>query len=443
LDFRNRGDGLEDNNLYRLFRVIAVLMVLAMFTVGGFVAGVVVDRKAFMPITGTFPGTAKGTGNGTQSATTDTLNTNLINEAFKAIEENYADRDTLKKTDMTYGAISGMVDSLGDTGHSRFLSPDMVESEKRSIEGEFEGIGALLNVNAEGNPVILAPMDGSPAQKAGLLPGDVIMAVNGEDVSHASLSEVVRRVLGPAGTKVTLTILTPETDTLRDVTITRAKIVVKNVTWQMLPGTNVAHVRIASYSQNVSKDLKNALEEAKSQGAKGILLDLRNNPGGLLNEATEVIGQFIKDGTALKVKDAQGTVRAIPAGRDGVATDIPMVVLINKGSASAAEITAGAIQDYKRAQLVGETTFGTGTVLNQFRLSDGSALLLATELWLTPNERVIWHQGIKPDVEEKLAASIPPSLPESERTLTVDGLANLKDMQLKKGLDLLLKQIQP
>ncbi|MBE0696547.1 MAG: S41 family peptidase, partial [Anaerolineaceae bacterium] len=419
--------------MYRLFRVIAILMVLALFSAGGFVAGVVVDRKAFLPNAVTIAGTGPGAGKETPSPNSSVINLNLINEAYKAIEENYADRDTLQKTDMTYSAISGMVDSLGDTGHSRFLSPDMVESEKRSIEGEFEGIGALLNVNAEGNPVILAPMDDSPAQRAGLLPGDIIMAVNGEDVSHASLSEVVRRVLGPAGTQVTLTILTPETDTTRDVTITRAKIVIKNVTWQMLPGTNVAHIRVASYSQNVSKDLQNALQQAKDQSAKGILLDLRNNPGGLLNEATEVIGQFIKDGTALKVKDAQGNVRAIPAGRNGIATDIPLVVLINKGSASAAEITAGAIQDYQRAKLVGETTFGTGTVLNQFRLSDGSAILLATELWLTPNERVIWHQGIKPDVEVKLPATISPSLPETERNLTAEDLKNLKDTQLTKG----------
>lgn len=434
---------MEENNLYRLFRVIAVLMVLAMFSAGGFVAGVIADRTAFLPLTGDFTGIRPGSQEGTQSPNDDPLKTNLINEAYKVIEENYADRETFDKTDMTYSAIAGMVDSLGDTGHSRFMDPEMVASEKRSIEGEFEGIGALLNVNEEGNPVILAPMDGSPAQKAGLLPGDIILAVNGEDVSQSPLNEVVSRVLGPAGTQVTLTIRTPSTDTIRDVTITRAKIIVKNVTWQMLPGTKVAHIRIASYSQNVSRDLKKAIQEAKDQGVKGIILDLRNNPGGLLNEATEVIGQFIKDGTALKVKDAQGNIRAIPAASNGLATDIPLVVLINKGSASAAEITAGAIQDYKRGQLVGETTFGTGTVLNQFRLSDGSAILLATELWLTPNERVIWHQGIKPDVEEKLPITIFPSLPESERNLTEEDLKNLEDVQLKKGLEILLQQIAP
>ncbi len=431
----------EETNLYRIIRAIFLILVLFIMAVGGFVAGVIVDRNIYLPITSTIA--KSGTQDGTPTANNPTINLDLVREAFRVIEDNYADRETLNGTNLTYSAIAGMVDSLGDTGHSRFLSPEMVASEKRSIEGEFEGIGALLNVNEQGNPVILAPMDGSPAQKAGLLPGDVIMAVDGVDVSHASLTEVVSRVLGPAGTQVTLTILTPETDTVRDVTITRAKIVVKNVTWQMLPGTSVAHIRIASYSQNVSNDLKASIREAEKQGAKGILLDLRNNPGGLLNEATEVVGQFIDNATALKVKDADGNIRAIPAARDGIATEIPLVVLINQGSASAAEITAGALQDYNRATLVGETTFGTGTVLNQFSLSDGSALLLATELWLTPNERVIWHEGIKPDVEVVLPAGVAPSLPEAERGLTEEVLQNMEDTQLKKGLELLQEKIQP
>lgn len=427
--------------MYRLMKAFAILMLLAMFAAGGFAAGVLVDRNFLSPAASPAAGTVTGKESAADADSNSPIRLELIREAFDTIQENYADRETLEETDLTYGAISGMVDSLGDTGHSRFLSPEMVASEARSIEGEYEGIGALLNVNDAGNPIILAPMDNSPALKAGLMPGDIILAVDGEDVSQATLNEVVRRVLGPAGTQVTLTIYTPSTGEERDVTITRAKIVIKNVTWQMLPGTKVAHIRIASYSKNVSDDLKKAIREAKDQDAQGILLDLRNNPGGLLNEATEVIGQFIKNGTALKVKDARGNIREIPAARNGIATDIPLVVLINQGSASASEITAGALQDYNRATLVGETTFGTGTVLNQFSLSDGSAMLLATELWLTPNERVIWHQGIEPDVEAILPPAVAPSLPESERELTEEGLKNLEDTQLLKGLEVLLEQI--
>jgi carboxyl-terminal processing protease len=150
---------------------------------------------------------------------------------------------------------------------------------------------------------------------------------------------------------------------------------------------------------------------------------------------------FLKEGNALEVQDANGNVRAIPAGDGRVATDIPMVALINKGSASAAEITAGALQDYKRATLVGETTFGTGTVLNQFPLSDGSAMMLATELWLTPNGRVIWHHGIEPDVKVELPTDIRPSIPETERDLTVEGLQKLQDTQLLRGIELLKEKI--
>jgi carboxyl-terminal processing protease len=428
------------NLMRKIIGLAAILVALFLCAAGGFLAGIVVNQQDLLPVTGiNFP----GTDGRIQTTGSDHLDTGLIKQAYDTIQSNYADRETLNKTDMTYSAITGMVDSLGDTGHSRFLTPDMVAEEKRAIEGELEGIGALLNVNEKGNPVILAPMDGSPAQKAGLRPGDIIMAVNGEDVSHASLSEVVDRVTGPAGTQVTLTILNPETEELRDVTITRAKIIIQNVTWQMLPGTKIAHIRVSSFSQDVAKNLKNALTQAQAQGAEGIILDLRNNPGGLLNEAVGVIGQFITNATALQVKDAQGKVQNVPAGEDATATEIPMVVLINQGSASAAEITAGALQDYKRARLVGETTFGTGTVLNQFRLNDGSAILLATELWLTPKGRVIWHKGIKPDIEVKLPADISPSIPETERNITENDLKNLKDVQLKKALEVLQGQIKP
>jgi carboxyl-terminal processing protease len=419
--------------LYRFLQALALMFLLFLAVVAGFFAGSVATSQGFIPVTGFTGGDAAPAGQ---------LNVDLLRQANNTIRNNYADQETLEETNLTYAAISGMVDSLGDTGHSRFLTPDMVAAERRAIQGQYEGIGALLNVNEQGNPVILAPMDGSPAQAAGLRPGDIILEVDGHDVSQAPLTEVVQRVMGPAGTDVTLTLRRPDTNDIRDVTITRAQIEVQNVTWQMLPDNEIAVVRIAAFSQDVSEDLIDALQAAQDEGAQGIILDLRNNPGGLLSEAIEVVSQFIAQGNALQIRDSEGRTRSIPVNGGGVATEIPIVALINQGSASAAEITAGALQDYDRAVLVGEQTFGTGTVLNQFRLQDGSALLLATELWLTPEGRAIWHQGIAPDEEVELPEDTVPAVPMSMRELTVEDMQSLTDTQLLRAIEILQYQIQ-
>jgi len=205
-----------------------------------------------------------------------------------------------------------------------------------------------------------------------------------------------------------------------------------------LPGTAVAHVRIAAFSQGVTDDLKKALADIQEQGLTGIILDLRNNPGGLLSEAIGTSSQFLDPGqNVLLRQDAQGQVKAESAKRDGLALNLPVAVLINQGSASASEIVAGALQDNGRAQLVGTATFGTGTVLNEFGLSDGSALLLATEQWLTPNGRHIWHQGIEPNVPVALGSDQPLLQPETERALTAQELQGSDDIQLLKALELL------
>jgi carboxyl-terminal processing protease len=329
-----------------------------------------------------------------------------------------------------------MMDALGDTGHSRFLTPEMVRAERRQLSGELEGIGALLQLK-DGQPVILAPYDNSPAFKAGLRPGDRILEVNGRDATNWSLNEVVQNVTGPAGTQVELTLQRADSDEIYTVKITRAKINIQNVTMQMLPGTQIAHIRISAFSQNVADNLKSVLRQARRQGATGLILDLRNNPGGLLSQAVGVGSQFLKSGAILLQKDAQGNVQEVPVQGGGLATDLPVVVLINGGSASAAEIVAGALQDYERATLVGETTFGTGTVLLNFPLDDGSALLLATELWLTPKGRVIWHEGIAPDVVVEMGPDRMPSIPETERNLTPEGLMKVNDPQLLKAIELL------
>lgn len=415
-------------------RTLVVLLLVLFAAAAGFAGGLLVNRggsllsgEGFLPVTG---------GPTPTHTAAQEINADLIQQANDIIQKNYADQETLGDTDMTYAAISGMVDALGDTGHSRFLTPAMVKSEQRQIAGELEGIGALLQLK-DGHPVILAPMDNSPAMKAGLRPGDRILEVNGLDATNWTLNEVVEHVTGPAGTEVKLTLQRAETDEVYTVTIKRAKIVVQTVTWQMLPGTKIAHIRIAAFSQNVADNLKTVLRQARKQGATAIVLDLRNKPGGLLSQAVGVGSQFLKTGNILLQKDAQGNVQEVGVQPGGLATDLPIVVLVNEGSASAAEIVAGALQDYQRAKLVGETTFGTGTVLLNFPLADGSALLLATEQWLTPKGRVIWHEGVAPDVVVKMDPEVMPSIPETERSLTAESLQKLNDPQLLKAIELL------
>jgi carboxyl-terminal processing protease len=238
---------------------------------------------------------------------------------------------------------------------------------------------------------------------------------------------------------VQITLLDPVSGQQRDVTITRAHILLHNVTWNMLPGTTIAHVRIAEFSNGVSDDLIKTLGEINNQKATGLVLDLRNNPGGLLDEGVAVTSQFLKNGYVLQEKNASGEVKKIAVKSGGLATDIPMEVLINQGTASAAEIVSGALQDSGRAKLIGETTFGTGTVLNQFNLSDGSAILLATEEWLTPNGRVIWHQGIAPDIKITLSTNTTLLTPEEEKGMTQSQLQNSGDSQLLGAIQLLEK----
>jgi carboxyl-terminal processing protease len=327
----------------------------------------------------------------------------LMVEAWNTIQDRYVDRKAVNPQLMTYGAISGMVNSLGDTGHSRFLNPAMVQQERNLSRGQLEGIGAEVQMK-NNQLVIVAPMDDSPAQRAGLKPGDIILKVDGEEVSGLPLEQAVGRILGPAGSAVNLTIFSPGTVRTIDLTLVRARIALHNVKWHRLPGTAVAHVRIASFSKGVGEDLRKALKSLRQESLTALILDLRNNPGGLFDEAVETASQFLSSGNVVLEKDAKGRVRPVPVQPGGLATAIPMVVLINGGTASAPEIVVGALKDAHRAELVGEKTFGTGTVLNPFPLSDGSALLLAVEEWLTPAGHVIWHKGISPD----LSVTLPP-----------------------------------
>ncbi len=405
------------------WRYIGVLFLVLSVFVFGLAGGVMLDR---------YVGEASAASPNADSRP----NTDLLLQAWRLIDKHYVDRNAVEQQRLTYGAISGMVDALGDTGHSTFLTPEMLKQHHGYTNGSFEGIGAQVEKRGD-YVVIVAPMDDSPALKAGLKPGDAILKVDDEDMSGKSVQDVIQKILGPAGTQVKLTIIDAADGSQRELTLTRAKIVVNNVSWAQVPGTTVAVVRITGFSDRVGAGLKKALTEIKAQNLTGVILDLRNNPGGLLSEAITTASQFLDKGDVLLQRDAKGNIEHVQIESGGLATDLPMVVLINYGSASASEIVSGALQDAGRAKLVGETTFGTGTVLNTFNLPDGSAMLLATSEWLTPNGRVIWHQGIKPDEKIALPAGVAPLTPAVLKTQTERDYNASRDLQLQRAVELL------
>ncbi|HRQ13995.1 MAG TPA: S41 family peptidase [Promineifilum sp.] len=365
------------------------------------------------------------------------FNEALLDEARAIIQNNFVDREAATTDRLQDGALAGMVEILGDTGHSRFMTPVMVEEQHNYTAGEFEGIGAYVEMR-DGFVTVVSPIDNSPAQAAGVQPGFIVLEVAGEDMTGKTLQEVVDRILGPAGTEVTITFFDPETAENVTLTIKRARIELENVTWTMLPGSTIAYTRVAGFSQDVGKELGAAIDAAEAQGATGVILDLRNNPGGLLHEAVAVSAQFLPARSVVVLRqDSQGQIKEELVPNDADPTSLPLVVLINQGSASASEIVSGALQDAARATLVGETTFGTGTVLNEFPLSDGSAILLATEQWLTPDGRIIWREGIVPDEVVELTGPVRLLTPETADDLTTEELAATEDAQLLRALEIL------
>jgi len=337
-----------------LLAFIAALIMLG----SGFTAGVAVERSSVLP--------------GSQHVEPSDLSEqfSIFWQAWDLAQRHFVDRSAIDPKEMTYGAIEGMLQTLGDTGHTRFMNPEETAYQSSDISGQFFGVGAELNLK-DGYPVIVAPMDDSPAEKAGVKAGDILVEVDGQSVVGMTLDRVVRMVRGPEGTQVTLKVIHDGENSVTEIAITRGKIQVLPVTWTMVPGTDIGHLRLSQFNANASKDMASALTQLKAAGAKALVVDVRSNTGGLLDQCIEVTSQFIPNGYVLMERDADGNQRGLSVNAGGQATDIPIVVLVNQGTASAAEILAGAIQDHQRGQVVGETTFGTGTVLSTFRLSDG------------------------------------------------------------------------
>jgi carboxyl-terminal processing protease len=355
-------------------------------------------------------------------------------QVWNLVHRYFIDREALDATRLTYGAIDGLIRALGDEGHTRFLTPEEVARQQTDMSGKFFGIGAQLGIE-DGLPVIIAPLDDSPAERAGVKAGDIILEVDGEDVTTLSLNDVVERIRGEEGTEVVLTLFRPDTNESLEISIIRGEIKLEAATWAMIPGTDVALIRLTQFNANSNDDVKTSIQEAKAAGATALVLDIRNNPGGLLDQAIEITSQFLQDGNVLLEEDAEGNRKAFAVKPGGLATDIPLAVLVNHGSASSAEIFAGAIQDHDRGPVIGETTFGTGTVLQPFQLDDGSALLLGTSQWLTPNGRLIRKQGIEPDIVVKLPVDADLLSPLELKSMSETELQNSEDKQLLKALE--------
>lgn len=357
----------------------------------------------------------------------------LMAQAWNLIENYYVDRAAIRHTAMTHAAISAMLGSLGDTNHSAFLNPAQSKRAGTAMQGKLIGIGIEIQ-SKDHQAVVVAPIDGSPAQQAGVRAGDVILQVNGRPVSGLSLGQISSRISGEAGQPVALTVMNARDKRKRQLTIARASIKLNNVSWQILPGTDIAHVRIALFSDGKAGDLRKALLELERQGARKIILDIRNNPGGALDEAIGTASQFLASGNVLWEKDSAGKLIPVPVQPGGAAPDLPMAVLINGGSASDSEIVAGALHDTQRAALIGETTYGTGTVLSEFQMADGSTLLLAVEEWLTPDKHSFWHRGIAPDIRGAQPRETPILRPSLERQLTAADLRSSGDAQLLRAI---------
>ena len=344
-------------------------------------------------------------------------------EAWNIVHEQYVDQP-VDDLALMQGAIRGMMQALGDE-HSSYMDPQTFTDANAGLSGEYEGIGAWVDTTDD-YLTIVSPMPGSPAEAAGLQPGDKIIAIDGEDMTGIDAELARQRVLGPAGTTVVLTVAREGESELLDFSIVRDKIVTKSATGEMLDN-GIGYVQITTFGDKTTPELSAALSELMAQNPNGLIIDLRNNGGGYLITAVEVASEFINDGVILYEQYGDGQRDTYTALKNGQATEIPLVVLINEGSASASEIVAGAIQDSGRGQLVGVTSYGKGSVQNWVPLSDNQGAVRVTiAKWLTPNERAIHGQGLTPDVEV-------------ERT--VEDFEADRDPQLEKAIEVLLEEI--
>lgn len=363
---------------------------------------------------------------------------------MQKLSSTYYDKMAIDPQKLFNGAVEGMVNSLDDP-YTVYLPPARNSDFKQGLAGKFEGIGAELGMKGK-QIIVVAPIDGSPAQKAGIRPGDIIIKVNSETVNGWSLTQTVNKIRGEKGTAVILTILHKSDTKPIEIKITRDTITVKSVVYwtknikdiaeinkntddlKTAGNKKVTYIRLSQFGDRTNVEWQEIAakidrEVSADKNISGVILDLRNNPGGYLTDAVYIGSEFIKDGIIVQQEDRNGDRTAYSATGKGLLSDVPLVVLINKGSASASEIVAGALQDHKRAVLVGETSFGKGTIQQAEDLGKGAGLHVTIAKWLTPDGRWIHQKGLTPDI-----------------AIDVDNKDQSHDLQLEKAVEELVKQ---
>jgi carboxyl-terminal processing protease len=299
--------------------------------------------------------------------------------------------------ELTYAAIHGMLRTLGDD-YTAFIEPSVAAIISEDATGEFEGIGAFVGMDEEGKVEIVEPFEGGPAEQAGIRAGDRVLGVDGVSIVGVTLYEAIGLIRGPEGTEVTLLIEREGVAEPFKVTVTRARLDIA-ITEVEMRDDGIGYIRLYDFSATAGERMVEGLEELLAQEPQAIIFDLRGNPGGWLDQAVDVADLFLDDGAILIERWSDGREKSFEAHPGDVGEDVPLVVLVDRGSASAAEIVAGALQDRERAVLIGELTFGKGSVQRPFTLSDGSELRVTAALWFTPNDRAIHGDGLAPDIE--------------------------------------------
>lgn len=389
---------------------VMLVTIIAMFLMGSaFIGGFAVSRQLFPP--------APLPDGGAPAEWKSTMP--VFWEAWNYVHQDYY-KPTIEDSALVNGAVSGMVEALGDP-HTAFVDARRAAISSTTLSGSFEGIGATVEMR-EGRLTVVAPIKDSPADKAGIRSEDIILEVNNTIIQNMDVTEAVSLIRGPKGTTVTLKVQRARLAPF-EVSIVRDTIKTSFVESRMIEGTKIAYVRLNDFGATAPDDLHRALQTLLAQNPTGLVFDLRQDPGGYLNAAVDVTSEFLPPGQMVLIeREKDGTRHDFKAKPGGIATKIPMVLLVDKGSASASEIVAAAIKDYKRATIVGTTTFGKGSVQNVHALSDQSELRVTIAHFFSPLDHEINDVGVAPDVHVEV---------------TEDDLANKRDPQLDKAVEIL------